>query len=171
MYVVWWYRPDRRVQRYRPGWRAQRAMTGPEGPTSYGTGGSRWDTSTGGSYYSLEWRMCCMWYFRELTKHLCLQLLCDVFQVPVMSAGRRRHDPYTLEEFMFWILGRCLCDKYNWNNMLMLFCEKWLFWKWKICFENLRCYKLVSEPWFEGFRHTLWCVWTQTEDLRKNFIK
>ena len=95
MYVVWCYRPDRRVQRYRPGRRAQRAMTGPEGPTSYGTGGSRWDTSTGGSYYSLEWRMCCMRYFGELTKHLCLQLLCYVFQVLVMSAGRRRHDSYT----------------------------------------------------------------------------
>ena len=52
--------------------------------------------------------MCCMWYFGELTKHLCLQLLCYVFQVLVMSAGRRRHDSYTHAlEFMFEILGRC----------------------------------------------------------------
>ena len=129
MYAVW-YRPDRRVQWYRPGRRVQRAMTGPKGPTSYGTGGSRWDTSTGGSYYSLESRMCCMWYFGELTKHLCLQLLCYVFQVPVMSAGRHRHDPYTLEEFMFWILARCFCDKYIWNNMFDV-----ILWI-KECFEN-----------------------------------
>ena len=44
--------------------------------------------------------MCCMWYFGELTKHLCLQLLCYVFQVRARIAGRRRHDPYTLIEFM-----------------------------------------------------------------------
>ena len=34
------------------------------------------------------------------------------------------------------------------------------FWSWK-----LGCYKLVSEPWFEGFEHTLGGVWTQTEGL------
>ena len=48
--------------------------------------------------------------------------------------------------------------------------------KMKNCFENFRCYKLVSEPWFEEFGCTFGCVWTQTGDLRKiskrnDFIK
>ena len=35
-------------------------------------------------------------YFGELTKHLCLQLLCYVFQVLARTVGRRRRDLYTL---------------------------------------------------------------------------
>ena len=39
------------------------------------------------------------------------------------------------------------------------------FWSWK-----LGRYKLVSEPWFEGFGHTFGGVWTQIEGL-KDFLK
>ena len=42
--------------------------------------------------------MCCMLYFGELTKHLCLQLLCYVFQVLARAVERRRRDSYTLAE-------------------------------------------------------------------------
>ena len=45
--------------------------------------------------FSLEWRICGMWYFGELTKHLCLQLLCLMSQVPARTVGRRRLDSYT----------------------------------------------------------------------------
>ena len=97
-------------------------MTGPKGPTSYGTGGSRRDTLTKGSYYSLEWRMCCMWYFGELTKHLCLPFVCYVFQVPVMIAGRGRHDQYTLADDMFlrsWDMDYVLCFCENIGYMIL----------------------------------------------------
>ena len=108
-------------------------MTGTEGPTSYGTGGSRWDTPTGGSYCSLEWRMCCMRYFGELTEHLCLQLLCYVFQVLARTVGRRQHDPYTLIEFMFWDSGICFCyDNIGYIMFWHYLMNKNMFWKWKI---------------------------------------
>ena len=37
-------------------------------------------------------------------------------------------------------------------------------------FSNFQCYKLVSEPWFEGFGHTFGGVWTQIDGL-KDFLK
>lgn len=65
------------------------------------------------------------------------------------------------------ILGRCfmtitfdtMClTLFLWMNVL----------KMKNYFENLRCYKLVSEPWFKGFGCIFGRIWTQTKDLRKN---
>ena len=49
------------------------------------------------------------------------------------------------------------------NEYVFKLCEK-LFW-------NSRRYKLVSEPWFEGFEYTFGRIWTQTEDLRNIFKK
>ena len=76
---------------YGPNQRVQRLMR-PEGPRSDRTEGSNDLDRIGGSNelrdwrvplrhidrrvipsYSLEWLMCWMWYFWELTKHLCLQ--------------------------------------------------------------------------------------------------
>ena len=111
MYAIWLYRPDqrvqqyrpdRRVQRYRPGRRAQRAMTRPEGPTSYGTGGYRWDTAAGGLYCSLEWHMCCMRYFGELTKQAWLP--CYVLCVSGTSDDRGKAPAWLYTHFWFGVV-------------------------------------------------------------------
>ena len=45
--------------------------------------------------------MCYVGYFGELTKLYAYSVMCYVFQVPVIIAGRRRHDKYTLMVEMF----------------------------------------------------------------------
>ena len=111
MYAM--YGKDRKVKMI---WTGRSRGHGPEGQevTDQKVGTGRTGRSTGirdGSplrhldrkvpqSYGLERCMCCMWCFGELTKHLCLQLLCYVFQLLARIVGRRRHDPYTLMEFM-----------------------------------------------------------------------
>ena len=55
------------------------------------------------------------------------------------------------------------------GDFCVMYYENFCDLKMTILFENLRCYKLVSKPWFEGFGCTFGYVWTQTRDLRKNF--
>ena len=50
--------------------------------------------------------MCYVWYFGELTKLRAYSVLCYVFQVLAMIAGRRRHDSYTRMGFMYFDLGK-----------------------------------------------------------------
>ena len=69
-------------------------------------------------------------------------------------------------------------DFYIFNNYTLIFWILYLmmvFWKqlmneidslsMKIFIIVLDYYKLVSEPWFEGFGHTLGCFRTQTEEM------
>ena len=172
LYAVWLYRPDRRVQRFRTGQRAQWAMTGPEGPTSCGTGGSRWDILTGGSglassgvfvvcgilgnSLSIYAYSCCVWCLRYQ-------------RGPWEGDGLTR--THTLMEiFICRDLGICFW-KQNWLWILICDVIHYVILEMKNYFENLRCYKLVSEPWFEGFGCTFGRIWTQTEDLRNFQIK
>ena len=57
--------------------------------------------------YSLEWLIYVLeWYFGELTKLYAYSVMCYVFQVLVMIAGRRRNDSYTRTlEFKYFDLG------------------------------------------------------------------
>ena len=66
---------------------------GPEGPQSF----------------SLEWLICvvCGILGNSLSIYA-YSVLCYVFQVPVRIAGRRRHDQYTHEEFLYIMILGCV---------------------------------------------------------------
>ena len=115
-------------------------------------------------WYSLEWRMCCMWYFGELTKHLCLP--CYVICVSSTSKDCGKASAWfvhTDKGFCIWDSGKCFTvitfDTLEFWDDLYEICY---VWKMKNCFKFSRRYKLVSEPWFEGFGCTFGCNWTQT---------
>ena len=113
-----------------------------------------------------------MWYFGELTKLYAYRFMCYVFQVVPRIATRHRHDCTHWREIVFMILGFVFyLLTFETYVLLRIMKRVLLCLKMKILFENLCRYKLVSEPWFEGFGCTLGCVWTQTEDLRKIFKK
>ena len=76
--------------------------------------------------------MCCMWCFGELTKLRAYSVMCYVFQVPMMIAGRRQHDSYTHMRFYVLILGNVFVkQRYD----TMRFVNKCV---WKMCFEKLK---------------------------------
>ena len=119
----------------------------------------------------------------ELTK-LCAYGFSFWFQVPLHLRGRSRrrsmasHTHMIFPHGVFWdctliwhlfmvvgfkydtwfrddvFIQYFLMNVYEWIN------QKWNFWTW-----ILGRYKLVSEPWFEGFGHSFGCVWTQTKEL------
>ena len=59
--------------------------------------------------YSLEWLIyvACI-IFGKSRSIYAYNVWCYVFQVPVRIAGRRRHDQYTHEEFLYIIFLGCL---------------------------------------------------------------
>ena len=107
-------RPDQRVHWATPNQRVQRA-TGLEGPAET-------HAPEGPTEYSLEWRICCMWYFRELTKHLCLP--CYVICVLGNIEDRRKALAWFVQN------GRRLCFKILGYVLLCLKNDK-LFWKFR----------------------------------------
>ena len=128
-----------------------------------------WDTWTGRSCRVWPGKAyVCKGILGKLTKLLCLQLLCYVFQVLARTVERRRRDLYTLERgFDFlWSWDTICFDNYYWI-LYETFYVKMVVTKMKFLVWNLHCYKLVSEPWFERFGCTFGRIWTQTEDLRK----
>ena len=146
LYAVWLYRPDRRVQRFRPGQRAQWAMTGPEGPTSCGTGGSRWDILTGGSglassgvfvvcgilgnSLSIYAYSCCVW---------CLRYQRGPWEGDGLT---RTHTP--MEFIMCRDLGICFENNIDYGSEIVMWYIMW-FWKRKII---LKIYGVTS--WYQS---------------------
>ena len=108
----------------------------------------------------------------KVTK-LCAYSLCLWFKVSPFSKGRVRLDRSASLEFysivnvykLLWCFEITLTLIAFWNNEWTVL----TYLKIKILLGILGRYKLVSEPWFKGFRHTLECVWTQTEELIKHF--
>ena len=103
---------------------------------------------------------------------LCLQFYC-MFQVLLLIRARARLDGATCIPpvsshlvCVLWIL--------KWYGYVMWFLDiLWLIFmklKAEIFCKNLGCFKLVSNAWFEGFRHTSECVRTQTKEMVTNFF-
>ena len=64
--------------------------------------------------------MCYVWYFGELTKLCAYSVWCYLFQVLVMTVGRRRLDQYTHMGFLCYVILGFLYDM-DWSLKTLMF--------------------------------------------------
>ena len=139
---------DRKVKMMRTG-RSLRVE--PEGLPGLGWKSPETHGPEGRVEYGLERLMCVSGILGNSLSFLLTVFMRNVFQVLVKITKRRRHDLYTLMKiYVLEILGwfiEIICDTMGFEIVLM----KFIMIENEKLFENSRCYKLVSEPWFEGF--------------------
>ena len=153
-------------------WTGRSTEYGPEGQQRYGME-IPWDIRIGRSHRVMAWKGVCV-VCGILGNSLSIYAYSVVWCVSGTSEDRGKAPAWSVhthEEFyMLWSWDVMLWIVMWYNDIFITIMNESVFLKCEKLFWNLRRYKLVSEPWFEGFGCNFGCIWTQTEDLRKFFI-